>query len=347
MSFVVVPIVDTIIEDSMAKSDRKRKEMKKLDHSGLIGKPTNSPLPPRAFSGVENEFKCNEPNCDKSFRKQRMLEAHLKHYHKDRISTSPASSLVYSDNSSLISEPTEEHPEVFDTDDPVDSEPIETVDTRTQRCSVYQCSCGWEGTEFWSQNPSGVPIRNHICQRPLKARNLKETQMTKEIYRTVDVADYYEGFKLQVYPDQATQELVREVNKLQNELVERVSKPSQKILARLRKLRPQIESLKNASAESHSTAPESDARDDDFEFSVAEGVSTAQNAFPDTHIGGNENGQKTNGFTVEELTLLKTVDTTDNEMMEIYSENRENNKILDEIEQYVIHMERDLDQKGL
>lgn len=137
------------------------------------------------------------------------------------------------------------------------------------------------------------------------------------------------------------------MNKLQNELVERVSKPSQKILARLRKLRPQIESLKNASTESHSTAPESDARDDDFEFSVAEGVSTAQNAFPDTHIGGNENGQKTNGFTVEELTLLKTVDTTDNEMMEIYSENRENNKILDEIEQYVIHMERDLDQKGL
>ena len=103
-----------------------------------------------------------------------MLEAHLKHYHKDRISTSPASSLVYSDNSSLISgtwplketlfgeilisEPTEEPPEVFDTDDPVDPEPIETVDTRTQR-SIYQCSCGWEGTEFWSQNPSGVPIR--------------------------------------------------------------------------------------------------------------------------------------------------------------------------------------------
>ena len=48
-------------------------------------------------------FQCNEANCDKSFRKQRMLEAHLKHYHKDRISTSPASSLVYSDNSSLIS----------------------------------------------------------------------------------------------------------------------------------------------------------------------------------------------------------------------------------------------------
>ena len=35
MSFIVVPIVDTIIEDSMAKSDRKRKEMKKLDHSGI------------------------------------------------------------------------------------------------------------------------------------------------------------------------------------------------------------------------------------------------------------------------------------------------------------------------
>ena len=93
---------------------------------------------------------------------------------------------------------------------------------------------------------------------------------------------------------------------------------------------------KNASAESQPTVPESDARDDDFQFSVAEGVSTAQNAFPDTHIGGNESGQKGNGFTVEELTLLKTVDTTDNEMMEIYSENRENNKILDEIEQYVI-----------
>lgn len=347
MSFVVVPIVDAIIEDSMAKSDRKRKEIKKLDHSGIAGKTANSPLPPRAFSGVENEFKCNEANCDKSFRKQRMLEAHLKHYHKDRISTSPALSLIYSDNSSIVSEPTEEQPEVFDTDDQADSESIETVDTRTQRCSVYQCSCGWEGTEFWSQNPSGVPIRNHICQRPLKARNLKETQMTKEIYRTVDVADYYEGFKLQVYPDQAAQELVREVNKLQNELVERVSKPSQKTRARLRKLRPKIESLKNASAECHSVAPESDAREDDFEFSVAEGVSTAQNAFPDTHRGGNGNGQKANGFTVEELTLLKTVDTTDNEMMEIYAENRENHKILDEIEQYVIHMERDLDQKGL
>ena len=36
ISFVVVPIVDTIIEDSMAKSDRKRKEMKKLDHSGML-----------------------------------------------------------------------------------------------------------------------------------------------------------------------------------------------------------------------------------------------------------------------------------------------------------------------
>ena len=36
MSFVVVPIVDTIIEDSMTKSDRKRKEMKKLDHSGML-----------------------------------------------------------------------------------------------------------------------------------------------------------------------------------------------------------------------------------------------------------------------------------------------------------------------
>ena len=102
-------------------------------------------------------------------------------------------------------------------------------------------------------------------------------------------------------------------------------------------MRYEIFLRKNAHAESRPTAPESDARDDDFEFSVAEGVSTAQNAFPDTHIpGGNENGKKSNGFTVEELTLLKTVDTTDNEMMEIYSENRENNKILDEIEQYVI-----------
>jgi len=327
--------------------------MKKLDHSG-IKQTANSPLPPRAFSGVENEFKCNEPNCDKSFRKQRMLEAHLKHYHKDRMNTtSPASSLVYSDNSSLISEPVDEPPEVFDTDDQaIDSEPVETVDIRTQR-SIYQCSCGWEGTEFWSQNPSGVPIRNHICQRPLKARNLKETQMTKEIYRTFDVADYYEGFKLQVYPDQATQELVREVNKLQNEIVERVSKPSNKNRERLKKLKPQIENLKNASSEvdlASSECPEA-VRDDDFEFSVAEGVSTAQNAFPDTdelnRSTGGGSAKKGNGFTVEELTLLKTVDTLDNEMMEIYSDNRENTKILDEIEQYVIHMERDLDQKGL
>ena len=27
---------------------------------GLTGKPANSPLPPRAFSGVENEFKVRE-----------------------------------------------------------------------------------------------------------------------------------------------------------------------------------------------------------------------------------------------------------------------------------------------
>ena len=31
---------------------------------GLTGKPANSPLPPRAFSGVENEFKVRETQLD-------------------------------------------------------------------------------------------------------------------------------------------------------------------------------------------------------------------------------------------------------------------------------------------
>lgn len=340
IAFVVRPALDSIIDDAMAKSDRKKKEIKRLDHSVNKGLPkqVNSPLPPRAFSGVENEFKCSEPKCDKTFRKSRMLDAHLKHYHKDRVQTSPASSVVFSDNSSLISEPTEEPIEVFEQEEEI----IDTIDTRTK--TIFQCSCGWEGTEFWSQNPSGVPIRNHICQRPQKARNLKETQMRKEIYRTVDVGDYYEGFKLQVFPDQATQELVREVNKLQNEVVERVAKPCQEIRERLKKLRPSIDSLKTHQPDEilHSTTG-SPAVGDDFEFSVAEGVSTAQNAFPDTHSQSAENKH----FSAEELTMLKTVDSNDAEMMEIYSENAKRAKILDELEEYVIHMERDLDQKGL
>ena len=41
---------------------------------------------------------------------------------------------------------------------PKSEQSVDEIDTYPQRVS-YQCSCGWEGAEFWSQNPSGVPLR--------------------------------------------------------------------------------------------------------------------------------------------------------------------------------------------
>ena len=75
---------------------------------------------------------------------------------------------------------------------PKSEQSIDEIDTFTHRSVTYQCSCGWEGAEFWSQNPSGVPLRlvlllyfqkynshcrNQICQRQQKAQNMKETQI--------------------------------------------------------------------------------------------------------------------------------------------------------------------------
>ena len=42
---------------------------------------------------------------------------------------------------------------------PKSEQSIDEIDTFTHRSVTYQCSCGWEGAEFWSQNPSGVPLR--------------------------------------------------------------------------------------------------------------------------------------------------------------------------------------------
>lgn len=207
---------------------------------------------------------------------------------------------------------------------PKSEQSIDEIDTFTHRSVTYQCSCGWEGAEFWSQNPSGVPLRNHICQRPQKARNMKETQIMREIYRTVDMGDYYDGLKLQVFPDQAAQEMAREVNLVQNQIEHRVLKPCKRIRDKLDTIKPQIEQMSN-------TTP------DDVSFSVAEGVSTAQNAFPET--------EKKSDYTEQELTLLKTVDTNDQVLMETFKENSQCEKMLDEFEQYIEFMERDLDKK--
>ena len=79
----------------------------------------------------------------------------------------------------------------------------------------------------------------------------------REIYRTVDMVrstyftkflhviqgDYYDNFKLQVFPDQAAQEMAREVNLVQNEIEQRVLQPCQKIRQTLNSIRPQIEQM--------------------------------------------------------------------------------------------------------
>ena len=88
-----------------------------------------------------------------------MLDSHLKHYHPE-LSPSPVRSNEKTPRSKTVSESTEE--DVVTSAPPssrvAESESeIDLVDTRQK--VVYQCSCGWEGSEFWSQNPSGVPIR--------------------------------------------------------------------------------------------------------------------------------------------------------------------------------------------
>lgn len=50
----------------------------------------NSPPPVYAFTGVENQYKCPGEQCTKSFRKERGLEAHIKHYHPS-LNYSPVS----------------------------------------------------------------------------------------------------------------------------------------------------------------------------------------------------------------------------------------------------------------
>lgn len=55
--------------------------------------------------------------------------------------------------------------------------------------------------------------------------------------------DYYDGFKLQVFPDQAAQEMAREVNLVQNQIEQRVLQPCQAIRDKLKAIRPQIEQM--------------------------------------------------------------------------------------------------------
>lgn len=158
--------------------------------------------------------------------------------------------------------------------------------------TIYQCSCGWEGESFWGETPGGIPVRNHICQRPRAARNLKNTHLLKEFGRTVDHADYFDGFKRSLYKDEATQELVREVNLVQNEVLETVKTAD---LARL-----DCEYLPNNNYEKFKIGSERKI-DEEVTFSMVEGVSGAQNAMPFTQ--NNENK-----FSKRELALLKEVD---------------------------------------
>ena len=91
--YIVKPLVDQLLNDILMRHERKQREAKKLDPTGnfysifnnykiiVLGlkQKVNSPRPVHAFTGVENQFKC--PECTKSFRKERGLEAHIKHYH--------------------------------------------------------------------------------------------------------------------------------------------------------------------------------------------------------------------------------------------------------------------------
>ena len=86
---------------------------------------------------------------------------------------------------------------------------------------------------------------------------MKETQIMREIYRTVDMVskvifdwnllylkgDYYDGLKLQVFPDQAAQEMAREVNLVQNQIEHRVLQPCKRIRDKLDTIKPQIEQM--------------------------------------------------------------------------------------------------------
>ena len=89
---------------------------------------------------------------------------------------------------------------------------------------------------------------------------------------------------MQVFPDQAAQEMAREVNLVQNEIEQRVLQPCKRIRDKLDTIKPQIEQMWVlfliyffwALFSRQNTTP------DDVSFSVAEGVSTAQNAFPET-----------------------------------------------------------------
>ena len=79
----------------------------------------------------------------------------------------------------------------------------------------------------------------------------------REIYRTVDMVskvifdwnltylkgDYYDGLKLQVFPDQAAQEMAREVNLVQNQIEHRVLQPCKRIRDKLDTIKPQIEQM--------------------------------------------------------------------------------------------------------
>ena len=85
------------------------------------------------------------------------------------------------------------------------SDTEESLSGRRETVTVYKCTCGWTGDEFWSYDSDGCPLRNHICQRPRAARNLKQTHLSKEASRTVDMGDYYDGFKRSLYKDEHTQ----------------------------------------------------------------------------------------------------------------------------------------------
>ena len=205
---VVSPIISEVITQSVKKGVRRVAERKKSESvgTGWAYEIKTNVKPPKAFACVDKEFRCQIKTCNKSFRKQTGLEAHMKHYHPDVIIDPPFSPQTICLESRNSASPSDVGSSLAGTRDNSSASENEREEEILQTQKVYQCSCGWEGEQFWTETSQGVPMRTHICQRPRAARNLKNTHLLKELGRTVDTADYFDGFKQGLYKDDATQE---------------------------------------------------------------------------------------------------------------------------------------------
>ena len=177
---VVSPIISDIVTQAAKRANRRSTERKKSESIGtgwsyeLQG---STIRPAKAFTGIDKEFRCHVESCKKSFRKQSGLEAHMKHYHPDVIVEPhpvflPQTIQLQSTNSAALSEDGSSLAGTRDNSSASEDDIVQPI-------KLYQCSCGWEGEQFWSETPDGIPMRNHICQRPRGARNLKNTHLLK------------------------------------------------------------------------------------------------------------------------------------------------------------------------